>query len=493
MAQYKLFRLIAALRPDELPGAERWLAATGNAAQADCLALYQYLTKRKPQILGGTDAKAAMSAHIYPGQPYNDAKMRKLMTRLTHLLEDFLIQQELSKDEATRHRLLASTLSRRGDYRLFKDAIEGRLKTIENGRVLGLAYYLEHQQLFASLYFHTETAKFTTHDSSLRQSIAHLEKHITLESLLMGAECLVRDRTLSSGGGYAFFENALQMAKGWGAECPPVIAFFRDVVLLLLRPGQVADLSKLSSQVLSVFDEMGGDEQRMALKLLIFYATPYANNGSGEHSKFIFDLYRLGMEKGLLQHGDNPIDPILFLNIAITGAVEGAFEWTADFIKKYHPMLPVQDRENARHLGLASWHYQLGLAQGDTAELCRALALLNHIPIRSDEIYDLRTRSLQFRIMFDLFLAGAEPLETVLEQARNFKRYLSKNTTYSAAKRGAYTTFLQYAAALAKLLNQHGLDRGAITDFLEKLGFEKNCTLRHWLEEKAGAALQPRP
>jgi ASC-1-like (ASCH) protein len=232
---------------------------------------------------------------------------------------------------------------------------------------------------------------------------------------------------------------------------------------------------------------MDAEEQRMALKLMILYAIPFSNNGDLAYSRFIFDLYQIGIERGLIRHGRNPIETTLYMNIAYAGILVDELDWTADFIKKHKSYLSENDRHNAYQLCVGAWHYKRGLKKGDEKEFKQAVYQLNLIPTRSDEALDLRVRSLKLRIRFDAFISTKEALDDVLDEARSFERYLKKRKTYSASKRKSYLHFISYTRRLAKLVNQPDRDMGNVSSFMAELLSDETCVLRHWLLEKAEA------
>jgi ASC-1-like (ASCH) protein len=486
MTRYKLFRLIATLDKSERTKAEIQLGIEGVGH--DSLRLFQSIIKMQYEAdEESSDVKAELFRITFPGQPYQDAKMRKLMTKLTRQLEDFLIQLELESDEAIRQQLLARSLSRRSDYRLFKDTVEHRLEVLEGQTGRGRNYYKEKMDLLRSLYFHPETAKMSLENDYFEKSLRCQEWHFTLDGLMAGSESNAIGRNTSLSLNYGFFEAVVGFTDRHKEGCPPVIALFMRLAGLNFSRNGNVDLPSLKAELLLSFPKMDAEEQRMALKLMILYAIPFSNNGDLAYSRFIFDLYQIGIERGLIRHGRNPIETTLYMNIAYAGILVDELDWTADFIKKHKSYLSENDRHNAYQLCVGAWHYKRGLKKGDEKEFKQAVYQLNLIPTRSDEALDLRVRSLKLRIRFDAFISTKEALDDVLDEARSFERYLKKRKTYSASKRKSYLHFISYTRRLAKLVNQPDRDMGNVSSFMAELLSDETCVLRHWLLEKAEA------
>ncbi len=490
MSRYKLFRLMGTLDKKEMNRAEQRIASKNPGQVSHSLKLFRDIKKGTPHTKEGVEKKQYLFSEVFPDQPYDDNKMRKLMTGLTRELEDFLIQKELEND-FTKKGLLVKALSHRSDYKLFMEAVENRLKALDKQEKRGLAYFREKYQLLQSIYYHPETAKFTTKNDYFQEAAFYQECYFVLGSLMTGAEGLSRVRAIKSTDKFHLLEVAIKIANNMADKCPAVILLFKNLVGLLREKNQKADLKKLKEQLSSAFDRMAAEEQRMALKLLIVFATPHSNKGEKEYTRFIFDIYRMGIDHQLLKNGDNPIEALLFLNIAITGATVGELDWTNCFIKKYHSELATEDQLHAYNLCMATWHYKRGMIGNKMNDLREALRLLNFIPTRSEEILDLRARSLSLRIYFDLFARGEAAYDVVHENARNFERHLANNSTYSTRKINAYLAFIRHCRKLAKLQNGVEKNEKAIKSFLKSLRADKTCVIKQWLLEKAEEVLPP--
>ncbi|MEZ4963132.1 MAG: hypothetical protein R2830_25135 [Saprospiraceae bacterium] len=487
--RYKLFRLVGTFSDEEWAGAEKYLSALNR--EAACLKLFKKMKKLPPETLAGPDAKAILFRSVFPGQAYNDARLRKLMAHLTRHLEGYLIQSELEQDEPTRQHLLIRSLQRRSDYKLFKEAVGQRLKTLEGQPLRSTAYFQERHQLLKDLYYHPETAKRSMGEDVFGQYLLAGERHILLASLLDAGEQLVREKTTVSRARFPMLDAALSIAARQDDGQPAAQALFSQVLTLLLSPGEEADLPGLKAGLQNVFPELGETEQRMALKLLIHYALPFSNNGSQAHSRFMFDLYQLGIHCGLLQQGDNAIETNLFVNISTVGILVGELDWVARFMEQYGPLLPAEDRESAYHICWANWHYHVGLSGGGRNSLDEAIKHLLRVPTRSEDKFDLRARSLLLRVHFDAFQMDVreESLDDVLAQAKNFEQYLRRHATYPTPKKESYLRFIGHCRQLARLVNQPGTTTTEYRLFLEALLSDSHCALRRWLEEKAGALL----
>jgi len=484
MLGYKLFRLMSVLGEGELPEVEKFLQSPFHNTNKDCTLLFRRLCKFHPGMDSTRLTKEFLFARLYGQAAYDDGKMRKLMARLTGLLERFLTIRALEGSEETSNKMLIQSLGDRSDYGLFKAAVDSRIKALEQRPERGREFFQEMYQLYQALFFHPETSKFTVRHDYFQPYISNIERFFTLAALQSGTESIIRRRTLKWDGQIYYLEAADQIAMNTDMAQVPVVNFFHQVFRLYYAPQEAADLTRLKEALTGCFAQMGFDEQRLALKVLINYAIPRSNDGSMEHAKFMFELFRIGIEKNMLIIGGSAVNTDLFMNITTTGLLVRELAWTKDFMKKYGGLLAEEDRFLALQFCKANWHYHNGLYLDDMGEFEKSLQALNLIPVRASENFDLRARSLQLRVSYEVFKRKADILDNILAQAKNFRRHIAANHTYSEAKKDTYFNFIKHYSVLARLANDLDLQPPAVEKALLELNADKYCLLRRWLNEK---------
>jgi hypothetical protein len=484
MIGYKLFRLMSVLAKPELGEMDKFLQSPFYNTHQECSQLFHQLSRFHPEMENPKLTKEYLFARVYGKIPFDDGKMRKLMTRLSGLLEQFLMVKALEQSPEFKSKTLIRSLAGRSDYGLFKAAVDARMNELEQQPERGREYFREMYQLFQALFFHSETSKFTLHHDYFQQFLSNFESYFMLVTLQNGTESILRRRIVQHQDEQFFLEAADNIARDTGMAQIPLVKFFHQIFRLYQAPKEEVDLEQLRDLLEEIFDLLGYDEQRMALKLLINYAIPYTNQGSAGHTKFIFELYKIGVGKGMLIVGDSAVNTDLFLNIVTTGLLVGEFEWTQYFMQKYGELLPDDEREVALRFCAANWHYYNGMYLDSMTEFEASLQSINLIPVRASEKFDLRTRSLQLRVSYEVFKREADSLDNVLAMARNFQRHIAANHTYSEAIKGAYFQFIHHYKVLSRLTNDPDTAYVDVEKAITALEADKNCIMRKWLDEK---------
>ncbi|MBK9014137.1 MAG: hypothetical protein IPM82_08605 [Saprospiraceae bacterium] len=315
MLEHKIFKLIKVLHSRELTSVEKYLSSPPISANSDCVKLFALICKFHPEMDNPKLTKERLYGKLYGRQPYNDGKMRKLMTQLTQLIEEYLLHQELKKSEGLRTRLLAKALGDRNGFELFLDAVESRLRELNKQLDRGRDYYRESYELNELVYFHPGSDKLNKRNEYLNRASDYFERYFTLVTLQIESNNVVRNRLELGQSSDSYLEVVMQVSEKPEFASSSAIHFFRHLVMLL-QDQVVEDLDQVKKSAFETFDQLSRFEQDYAINLLRSYAVPMANHGSVPHRRFILDLYKIELERGFFA---NTISTGAFMNIVSLG------------------------------------------------------------------------------------------------------------------------------------------------------------------------------
>ncbi len=491
--RYKLYRLIAVLESEELAEVAKFLDSPFHNTDKEVARFFKELSKFHP----GMDQPRLTNEHLFARTfgkaPYDDQKMRRLRMKLKSLLERYLVIRELDGPANLGSSILAQALGQRKDYGLFREAVSSRMDELEALPARGKSYHLEMAALWRALYYHPETDKLLPSNDFLQRHIDHLESYFTIATLQNGTECLLKQRIINLKEQPFYLEAAEKMALAGHQKPQPIIQLFLEIFQLFRPQDQTVELASLQQLLEDCFNQLDQEEQRIALKMMVNYAAPFSNEGNREHTLFMFGIIQKTVDNDLVRNGHANISADQFLNITITAALVGKFEWASCFMDSHQSLLPEKEQPDALALAKASLHYQKGIYLQDTHELKAALHQLGLVSIRSGEKYSLRVRSLQLRIHYELYMSGEEGFDNVPELAKYFERHLANNPNYAEKKRAAYLQFVNQVKVLFKIASEPNARQQMADQYLKELQSDKKPILHHWLFQKAGElALPPR-
>lgn len=482
MLELKVIRLIQALLSKELSTIEKYLSSPHISSNSECVQLFVQICKFHPDMDSPKLTKERLFAKIYGKRPYNDGKMRKLMTQLTQLIEQYLMETELKNSEELRTKLLASALSERNNYKLFLDVVESRLKVLDNGIDRGREYFRESHELSDMLFYHPGSVKLVKKGEYRQRANDDLERYFTLLMLQNEADKVVVTRIVTGDADKSgYMDTVMQIATTPRFVEYNAIQLFHHLVVLLRNKTQ-EDLGKLRKSAFDTFPKLSRFEQDYATNLLRNYAIPFSNKGSMEHARFVFDLYKLELERGLYA---SSMSVSAFINIVTLALAVDEIEWTKYFIEKFFGYLPQYEQDNTLNYCWGIWYYRKGVNENNIEALYEAIKSLSLIPTKAGVDYELRVRSSLLRVQFELFERGKETLDELLNQVRNFERHLRGNSLYAAPIRNSYISFLRYFKLLARLHDNLNITKTNDKSLLRKLTqVEDSVYFRTWILEK---------
>ncbi len=483
----KLLLQLQALTEADLKVVRRFLETSLHDRQAPELRLFGLLLQDSSLDDHKKPDKKALFKRLFPDEKgfdeRKDKRVRNLMSKLSKLLEEFLVHRELEADPSLRQRLLATAYQKRNAPALFFKEAEAFKSLLSESGQRGADYLAGLAWLHSALYFHPDTARFKANHDGFSAAIESLELSFTLSVLCWHAESISRKRMLNELPKSHYVETALAAARTGFASGHPIIELF----LQLVEPAHPPDLEALKKALFDCQHLLNEFEKSLAFKLLINLTIPNANQGAQSDVYALLGLYKAGLERGIL-HRQDAMDTLRFTNIAITAAGAGDFEWTAWFIEKYKPFLSRKDREKAALLCEAYLHYYTAVRNGRRPEdFAKALACLIQIK-RADEVIELQARSLQIRVNYEAcaFTDFPDEAPAMLALANYFKEYLLRELHLSDDVKRSFLNFLALFKDLVNLKAGLAATKASqVQRFKQKLGQAGPVRLKHWLVEMA--------
>lgn len=457
MRNSKLFRLIGVLSNRELEKLSVYLSGAYNNSNKLTLQLYDYIFEHRQQLAQQKFAcfnKRVVYAVLFD-RPYDDLKIRRVMSCLTRQIEDFLIAEELKSGEQVeyRNKLLIESLSKRNDYDKFKRETESRIRQLENRKYKKRSHYLDLAWLYEKLYTHPQTKNFTAKTAADRFDglIRNLDEYITFSKLFWGLECKTRQSIFEETHSDHFVQEALALSHGFKDD-----AGRYGLLRMLLRmdavnPENAGQLKEQIHLFLENYAKKSGEipESDFLLNALITTTIKFLNNNGSDMNVTLLQLYQFGLSEGLLlQNG--LLRGIHYTSIAIQAAYLKQFDWAHDFLENYSSLVPDDEKDYAVNLAYAYWHFHKGVAQTNRKDLLKAQEYLSAIPYKLLE-NDLRIRSLHLRILYEYEVLEQKNENILLDNYQAFKAYLSRNQELSVGKKHSYTRFIDALKLLTQL------------------------------------------
>lgn len=433
MTDGKLIQALQTFSADEWQEMEAILARQNSSRPFDLLRVL------RPLLTSNKDTeKQTLYAALYPGEVYNDQRLREDIFLLYKQVKQFLMGLELEQRAELQQQLLLPQLRKRGllkDLRSQLDRTEQRLKQKQE-RDEGVyleAFYLaeEGDQVFG-------LKQVRTYDANLQNKVDNLDRFYLVKKLKESCEILNRRNIISAAYTVHLEDEMLGIIeKGYPHLDLPIIQVYYHIYKSLTHPEAEGHYKELVSLLQQQYNQFPLEEARNMYRYAQNYCIRKINQGQRQYFQELYELYVQLLENGvILQNGE--LDHTDYKNIATVALRVGQSQWTYQFLEQYKDRLPASYKEAAYKLNLASYFY-------DIEAYDKASDLL--INARFDDIfYSLSARHLLLKVFYD-----QEEFEAFTYQLESFKVYLARNKQISTANKQSNLNFLKVCRRLGAL------------------------------------------
>jgi len=352
----KLKKLLKILNRSEFLRLGKFLRSPFFNYTPTLIAFYELLKKQYPDFPNKKWHPEKFWKKIFPNKPFHQQKFWRLCSDLSLLVEKYLVQLELEKQENLAPKLLTQAYGQRNAYVLFDTATQKQISQLKALPYRDVEFFEELSQLHFDHFFHVQTPKHTTKDEALQELMDTLDKRFILSKLRLASEFKNRERILKKKYDLRFLNEVLGTAADGFMEDNPFFELYQLLFLLYdsEQPQQIFPaLKTLFSQQIKNLRRL---DQSLLLTQLINYTIRQINTGNATFYKESLDLYKLALDNDLvLENGQ--INEAVYGNIALLGCHAKDFEWTDSFIEGYAPHLEGNRREDARALSRGLWYF----------------------------------------------------------------------------------------------------------------------------------------
>ncbi len=462
-----LIRAFQQLPPKEVRAMVDYIRCPLFNRRPEVARLCEYLADH----LGKPAAKAFEPERLFtaalPGEPYDNRRLRHLMSYALDALRQYLALTEWQSDKAAYEQSLVRALRSRGMDKLFDKALDKAATRGEQRNVRDAQHHFLQYQL------HQEKLEFKARNQrSASLNLQPLPDELTTfyvsEMLRHACSALMHQAVAGQTYHMQLLGAILSVVEQGPMLETPAVAVYYHAYKMLQSPEEDEPFEQLK-QLLTQHEGCFKQEEMRGLYLMaINGCIRRMNAGNRAYIREAFEVYRAALERNFLtEHGF--LSSFTFKNIIRAGAALGEHEWTEQFIEQYRNALHPRERENAYRYNRAFLYFQ-------KADYAQAMPLLQQVELE-DPLNNLHARRMLVRSYFEL--GEQDALESLLQ---SFGAYLNrqKNLGYHQELN------LNFVRFMLRLLRQWPLEEGGRLLLQKELSAEKQVAEREWLMEKLG-------
>lgn len=444
------------------------LSGAGESLQA----LLEYCIPLHPAFPEDKVEKEAVHSALYGKQVYKEKRIRDLFSDLSLKAAEYMAFRRMASEEGLRDLLMIREFRSRGldDFAKKEGARSiGRMPNREGLGARGRIYSAQIREMLYELEASPE--------ESLRVAMEDLDHFFMISKLRLSALLSSRRSYLSGKEGVedAFMEvTKRRCAKMEGHETERI---YLSVMNLQAEGFQKDAFQAVRDVFFEKFPQLGIEDRRIIYQALLNLVLKEINERDPSLLRESFDLYRAGLERGIVFSDNGELSDTTFTNIIVSGARLKEFEWVDSFIGEYQRYLSPPVRDNAVALGRAFWFYNQGAFD-------KVIELLRDVKYSSVP-YALRGRSLLLRTYFDQARADKWRFsENFFYHLEAFRQYVRRNEKLSENRQSAYHHFLNFTILLAQAITLHKPVK-ALDNLVQELSQTPQVIGKEWLLERA--------
>lgn len=475
MIKTKLCQLLQVLNKEEWKDFERFVASPYFNSHEKCIQLLSYLKKEFWTNQWADLDRIKLEKKLLQGETYNKAYFRIICSRLTQLLEKFIIQKQLEKHDFYQKHFLRSGLIERGAFKYFEqqklkeEKIIAKRKEkiiLKKGKDYYLAQYLSSLDYFK--YLQLKKSRDISPEATTK-SIQDLDSFFFVHRLYLMNNNLSIQRNWLIEKDLPFFKETLLMATSEHVVTNPLIQFYIYALQLFLQPDKEHWFDKIQKQIEQQSENIPKQELNEFYTILINHYIRKSNSDENYYSK-VFELYKMMANYGFLcpeQH----ITVGKFKNIVTLGCLFQEFNWTKNFIETYKIKILANYRDSVFHFNMGAFYFY-------QKQFDNALSHLREVTY-FDIYYTVDVRSLFLRIYYE-----TEQYFAIMQAIAPFKDFIRKQKRFSREFKEAYLLFITILTKLTHISQKYTYIKKYKAQLLKKMADSQAIFHKKWLTEK---------
>jgi hypothetical protein len=460
MIKSKFIRLYQSLSKAELRQLKLWVSSAMHNQHKDTLKLFNFLASRRV-ISGISIQKKRAFSYIFPNSPYEEKKLRYVMTYALKILIDFIGYNHALLNNFNYKKNITQELRRRNMLRIATIELEKLSEQVANSPLKNAQTSLQYFELECE-WFNLEDIQTNKTQTNLPPIFKHLTDFYCLSMLKYA--CILSSQNNVTKETYAtpILKVILPIIKN---QNHPIIQLYQYLYKSLdEKTDSHLYLEKAENLFSSNYLLLNTQEQYEVLLLIINYCIKKRLNIDADiFIKKGFDWYKWGLEQEVLIK-DGILSRFAYMNIVGMGLKLKEFDWVANFISQYAVYLPAQFQENYQHYATA----KLLFKQKKYAQTQRLL-----IQIEYDYIFlNLDAKTTLLEIYYEE--KSWDTLEALLV---SFSRYLQRKKVIAYHKK----VYKNIISLTRKLMSLKPYDKAAKKALLEEIKTTNPLAERDWL------------
>ncbi len=410
MEKSQLIQVLRTFSRKELRELGKWVRSPAHNQREDVILMYDYLTEKDHYLVDEYLLKEDVFPYIYPNEDYDDARLRQTMHFFFKLIEDFLLYQEWSEDDAKIKLTLAKAYRKRKLTKAFLKNLRLAQRRLEEQPLRNEQFYQNNHSLQQEQYLFQSTQKRIT-EYNLQELSDSLDLTYLSEKLRQSVHMLTHQKVYKTNYNLGLIAPVLSYIEENNFLNIPAIGIYYYGLKTLTEAEDESNFFQLKKLIIENGALFPKDEMKDIYLMAINYGIGRMNAGMEQYYKEAFDLYKAGFESEVLIEKAG-ISRWTFLNVVSIGVKSEEYTWTEQFIENFQKYVDAEYRENIVC-------YALGLLHFNQKNYNKAMPLFLRVDYK-DILLTLNTKALLLIMYYEQ--EEFDALESLIDSMQTYVR-----------------------------------------------------------------------
>lgn len=404
---------------------------------------------------------------VFGNKHFNALKYARLLSDFTKILEAFLVNDQLQKNEIDKQLSLLEIYNSRAIPSCIPPLLKHTSKQLSNFPYRDEQYYKWAFQLDEQQHNFVESQDSRQEEKHLQQTIHSLDTLYLLQKLKYSAMVLHYQKFIAIDSSLYFLEDVLHYSSTEQFAKTPLIQIYVSIIYTLQDKDGVEHYRKLTTLLKAHASLFTKEELENIYAYALNFCIRKINQGDLDFQQHIFELYKQMLKDGSLTHRGF-ISPWDFKNIVTIALRVKAFDWANKFINEQSIFIPKKDRKNAITFNRARYYFAI-------KKYDQVLQLLGTVEY-DDVFYQLDAKTTLMKTYFEL--DEFQPLQSLKE---SFRILLSRKKGISETQRLLYGNFIKLCLKLYRIDIK---DNKKVNALKKEIETTSNVADMGWIKEK---------
>jgi len=409
LSENRLFYLFKSLNNKELVLFKKFSKFYFVRNDNDVLRLFTFFFEELPGDFSSV-SKEQIFAYLYGDAPYNDLRIRHLLSAATSVVEDFIVFQKVQKSSFVHRKILLQHFLENGMEKPAKWAIGDLQNLMISESVHDADYYRRRYELGVANY-HFQSNNVRTEDFDFPSTVENLTVYTIIETLKSACTINTINKVMESKIQHPLLDPILQLLPESDYLREPLVRIYYHL-FQLVEHEQEEVFEELLLDIQQHENLFSQKDLNTVYRSVINFCIKKSNQNNPAYTRKAFEIYIYAIDNGsLIEHQE--INRFIFTNVITLGIKLGELEQSLEFLESHRHLVHPNYAQNTIVYNLAKIYY----AQ---KEFDKALKILFTNEFK-DKIWNLNSKYLILKILFE-----QKELDTFRQQLSAFKAYVKR-------------------------------------------------------------------